>query len=63
MMEIDGIKRRISEPLVMKSPSGYYVGVEYFDGAKNKWVPYDRFTDYYPTKGEAEVALKTFKSY
>lgn len=56
-------KLRISDPLVMKSAAGYYVGLQYLEEEFQAWLPYDRLTDYYATKEEAEIALKTFKSY
>lgn len=56
-------KLRISDPLVMKSAAGYYVGLQYLEEEFQAWLPYDRLTDYYATKMEAEIALKTFKSY
>jgi len=54
---------RISEPLVMKSAAGYYVGLQYFDEETGLWLPYDRLNDYYSGEEYTKQKLKEFKSY
>ena len=48
----------VSEPLVMKSGAGWYVGEVCQDPECGNWVvPYARCTDYYPTPELASEAL------
>ncbi|MBM7580813.1 hypothetical protein [Jeotgalibacillus terrae] len=48
----------ISAPKVMRSPAGYYIGREFKE--MGEAVPYDRLTDYFPTRIAAEHVLQTF---
>lgn len=47
----------ISAPKVMRSRVGYYIGRECIETGET--VPYDRLTDYFPTRIEAENVLQT----
>ena len=52
-----GEEIELSEPIVMASAAGWYVGkVCKEDGFVQ---PYDRFTDYFATAEEAQVVLDT----
>jgi hypothetical protein len=45
-----------TEPEVMSTPAGYYIGFRDEDG-----LPYSRETGYFATASEADDKLKTFK--
>ena len=45
----------VSEPIVMASAAGWYVGA--IDNSEGFIQPYDRYTGYYATSGEAETVL------
>lgn len=52
----------ISEPVVMSSAAGYYIGcycTEDFFGKEVK-MPYDRYSGYFETKEEAEESLPDY---
>ena len=54
----------VSEPIVMASAAGWYVGkvcrTDLFnDGSQFIVEPFDRFTDYFATPEEAQVVLDT----
>lgn len=52
--------RTVSEPQVMHSQAGHYVGTSiYCDGM---WVPHSRFSDYMKTEAQAQKWLATAKS-
>ena len=53
---------RISEPLVMKSAAGYYVGLQYFCTKTQMWQPYDQLTDFVGSEHEGELLLEGFTS-
>lgn len=46
---------QVSEPVVMKSAAGYYVGRAYFEDGG--WFPHSRETGYFRSVGEAQEAL------
>ena len=49
----------ISEPQVMKSAAGWYVGAACItDDEPGFWQPYDRYSGYYATAAEAEAQLR-----
>ena len=52
-----GETMEVSEPIVMASAAGWYVGAI----CKGEFCiePYDRFTDYFATPEEAQVVLDT----
>ena len=52
-----GEEMEVSEPIVMASAAGWYVGKV----CKGEFCvePYDRFTDYFATLEEAQVVLDT----
>jgi len=54
-----GETMEVSEPIVMASAAGWYVGKI----CKGKYgiEPYDRFTDYFVTPEEAFALLKSFR--
>ena len=59
-----GEEIELSEPIVMASAAGWYVGkvckTDLFnDGSQFIVEPYDRFTDYFATSEEAQVVLDT----
>ena len=59
-----GEEMEVSEPIVMASAAGWYVGkvckTDLFnDGSQFIVEPYDRFTDYFATPEEAQVVLDT----
>jgi hypothetical protein len=59
-----GEEMEVSEPIVMASAAGWYVGkvckTDLFnDGSQFIVEPYDRFTDYFATSEEAQVVLDT----
>lgn len=58
----DEEKDEVSGPLVMRSPAGYYVGLEYLDKEIGAWLPYDRLTGYFKHEYQAKKELATFKS-
>lgn len=50
----------VSDPIVMKSAAGYYVGsicAEREDDGYEMVMPYDRYSEYFNTKQAAEVRL------
>ena len=62
--DVYGSKMEVSEPIVMASAAGWYVGkvckTDLFnDGSQFIVEPYDRFTDYFATSEEAQVVLDT----
>tara|TARA_B110000259_G_C13645065_1_gene253920 strand:- start:230 stop:415 length:186 start_codon:yes stop_codon:yes gene_type:complete len=59
-MEGEEKKDKVSEPLVMKSAAGYYVGLQYFDEDAQCWLPYDRLGTYYAEESSAIEELKTY---
>jgi hypothetical protein len=59
-----GETMEVSEPIVMASAAGWYVGkvckTDLFnDGSQFIVEPYDRFTDYFATSEAAQVVLDT----
>ena len=49
---------QVSEPIVMKSNAGYYVGRAYFDEEiGGAWFPHSRETDYFRSLEEAQKYL------
>ena len=52
--------KSVSDFKIMKSPAGYYIGkdCQVVYGDETITEPYDRFTDYYPTKKPLEKMLK-----
>ena len=48
----------ISQLQVLKSNAGYYLGRTYHDHEINAWLPYDRQSDYFSTREQAEQALR-----
>lgn len=54
----------ISDVQVLKSAAGYYIGRTYRDEEETDgmWFPYDRLSDYFRTKEEAEKHLRFYKS-
>lgn len=46
-----------TEPEVMSTPAGYYIGYRDEDG-----FPYSRETDYFATRSEADSNLEIFKA-
>ena len=59
-----GEEIELSEPIVMASAAGWYVGkvckTDLFnDGSQFIVEPFDRFTDYFATPEEANVVLTT----
>ena len=55
--DVYGETMEVSEPIVMASAAGWYVGKV----CKGEFCvePYDRFTDYFATLEEAQVVLDT----
>ncbi len=49
---------KVGEYKVMKSPSGYYVGKEYYDQEMIGWFPYSRNSEYFKSHKEAKKLLK-----
>jgi hypothetical protein len=43
---------------VLKSAAGYYIGILYKDTQLNGYYPDDRYSHYYNTRDEAEIAIK-----
>ena len=63
-VDMYGETMEVSEPIVMASAAGWYVGkvckTDLFnDGSQFIVEPYDRFTDYFATSEEAQVVLDT----
>ncbi len=59
-----GEEMQVSEPIVMASAAGWYVGKAcktdlFNDGSQFIVEPFDRFTDYFATPEEANVVLTT----
>mgnify|MGYP005825127667 CR=1 FL=1 len=48
----------ITEPKVLHSAAGYYIGREYYDRLSQAWLPYDRISRYYLSVKTAEMVLK-----
>jgi len=50
----------ISEYRVLKTPAGYYCGLQYFEPEGGYWGPYDRCSSYYATEAAAaaDVSLQ-----
>ena len=54
----------VSDPCIMHT-CGWYVGMvcaEYIDSIGWLYQPYDRLTDYYTTREQAEAALADFET-
>lgn len=52
------IHEQVSEPIVMKSNAGFYVGRAYYDEELGgAWLPYSRETDYFKHREDAEKYL------
>jgi|TARA_R110002050_G_scaffold171219_1_gene303258 hypothetical protein len=48
---------RITEPEVMQSAAGYYVG-EYYEEEDGMFGPYSRLSEYFATAKQAEAYLR-----
>lgn len=52
------INEQVSEPIVMKSAAGYYVGRAYYDEeVGGTWLPYSRESDYFKERKSTEKFL------
>lgn len=50
----------VTQPKVLRSNAGYYVGREFLDKEFEMIMPYDRFTDYFKDKSHAEDVLSLY---
>ena len=51
---------KISEPQVLKSNAGYYIGRTYHDEEIGADLPYERLSDYFSKRSDAEQALPSY---
>jgi hypothetical protein len=54
-------EEQISELQVMSTPAGYYIGRFYYDKDLHTWLPYDRQSNYFKRKHQAEEHLQLMK--
>jgi len=53
-----GVEELVSEPMVLKSNAGFYIGEMCWDKEYEMAMPYSRLSfEYYPTKSDAEKVL------
>ena len=51
---------KISEPQVLKSNAGYYIGRTCHDEEIGMDLPYERLSDYFSKRADAERALPSY---
>jgi hypothetical protein len=54
-MKTDTLK--ISSPMIIDSPSGYYIGTTYYDSAHQDWLPYSQGTVFFSSYSDAATQL------
>lgn len=48
---------KISKPKVLYSNAGHYIGTTYYDDEIGCDLPYERLSDYYKNRDDAQAAL------